>query len=85
MPADQKSEVEVSCLRKSSGGSSTADLRFVWPDNPHTAFVHCTDVVHFLPTPISERHGVVEIKILIAVVIKGDMQRFFTKLMKSSL
>lgn len=58
-PADQKSEVQVSCLRKSSRGSSTADLRFVRPDNPDTAFVPRTDVVHLLPKPISERRGVV--------------------------
>ena len=59
MPADQKSEVQFSCLRMSSGGSSTADLCFVWPHNPDTAFVPRTDVVHLLPKLISERRAVV--------------------------
>ena len=78
LPADQKSEVEVSCLRKTSGGSSTADLRFVWPDNPDTAFVHHTDVLHLLPKPISERRGVVvlvEFSQLLVLLLNRDSQR----------
>jgi len=58
VPADLKSEVQVSCLRKTSGGPSTEHLRFVWPVSPDTAFVPCTDVVHLLPKPSSERLGV---------------------------